>query len=115
MDKKILSAIFSEYNRAKRALDPKRVDKALSLIQSGKIDEKVFEYGTTTRNCHCPDREFRGNLCKHMIALMIIKRTHKPKRVSCYHAYSRLVFSREEEKLLRICNDCNKLIEEISI
>ena len=116
MDRAVISAIFSEYNRARRALDPKRVNRALSLIQSGEIWAKQVEYGTTIRDCYCPDRVNRGQICKHMIALMILERTHKPKKRTCYHAYNRLAFSKtEENKILRVCNDCGTILEEIWI
>jgi hypothetical protein len=67
--------IFSWYNKAKRAarqgkLDPERVNLALGLLQT-KDRSWRDKYHPTTESCGCPDHQFRGHTCKHMIARMI--------------------------------------------
>jgi hypothetical protein len=73
------SEIFTQYNKARSAarqgkLDPKRVDRALGVVQR----KAQSEYITTTRGCSCEDHSRHpGIACKHMIAKMIeIKVAH---------------------------------------
>lgn len=90
------SEIFSVYNKVKAfarknpdLIDPKRVDKALGILQSNAyfVDSRE-EYNPTTNNCGCKDWEFfyasrrcyvngqeKGKYagpCKHMIAELLI-------------------------------------------
>lgn len=71
------SAIMSAYNYAKwygkksGQFDTKRVDRALGILKSGKLQEKAMEYRTTLKTCDCPDWQYRTIHCKHRIAYMI--------------------------------------------
>lgn len=63
------SSIFSAYNGARRLaregrLDCKRVNRALGVA----LSNKPSEYNSTARSCECPDRKYRGVICKHMLA-----------------------------------------------
>lgn len=65
------SAVFSAYNRARAAarkglLDPKKVNRALGVLQHGE-----WKYQTTLKACTCPDFQRNHTACKHMIAKMI--------------------------------------------
>ncbi len=71
------SALMSAYNHgkswAKRTglADTKRVDRAFGYLMSGEASEKWSEYATTTTRCDCPDHQFRGSYCKHILSLLI--------------------------------------------
>ena len=71
------SALMSAFNYGKHwarrtgIADTRRVDRALSYLMSGEAEEKWEEYATTTSRCDCPDHQFRGNFCKHIMSLMI--------------------------------------------
>lgn len=82
MDIAIKSLVFTYYNKAKGAgkrgqLEEKRVNRALRLIQEGKLDEKCKQYGTTVNSCNCPDSVHRGEICYHRIAAMIMQRVYE--------------------------------------
>lgn len=82
MDKLILALTFKHYNKAKGAgkrgqLETGRVNRALGLLLSGKIDTKRSEYACTSGRCLCPDAVQRGSICKHRIAEMIISRVYE--------------------------------------
>ena len=68
---------MSAYNYAKwygketGQFDDKRVDKALGILMSGKLQDKVDQYNTTIKTCECPDWQYRTIHCKHRIAVMI--------------------------------------------
>lgn len=80
------SSMFHFYNKARAAgMDRKRLNKALGLIQAGKV--KLLSgsrasaqgsggatYIVTGRFCTCPDAQHRGALCKHRLALFILIR-----------------------------------------
>lgn len=73
------SEAFSVYNKARRVsrlglLSEDRVNRALGYIQSGQAQRSWFIYRTTIDDCQCPDRRFRGCVCKHMIARQIAYR-----------------------------------------
>ena len=69
------SALFSAYNAAKKwarktgLTDEGRIDRALGIIRSGALEEKIAEYSTTKTNCYCLDK--RGLICKHVMAVLI--------------------------------------------
>lgn len=74
MDYKILRRLaFRYYNKARvvKVFDRERTNKALGLVLSGEIGEKIKEYGTTSKICNCPDSQYREYFCKHKIAFMI--------------------------------------------
>lgn len=57
--------------RASKLLEPRRVDRALGLCQSGNIWQRCWKYGTTFDTCQCKDRrpvryKERVTLCKHI-------------------------------------------------
>ena len=69
------SRLFTIYNKARVAarnglLDEARVNKALGILQSNDYYSDK-DYLTTLKSCTCPDHQFRGTTCKHMIAKMI--------------------------------------------
>ena len=70
------SEIFTQYNKARSAgvlngLDPKRVNRALGLLQRKDGGEgKLSDYRTTVKSCGCMDSQM-GNTCKHRIVRMI--------------------------------------------
>ena len=70
------SQIFSQFNKARstgvlNGLEPKRVNRALGILQSADGGEgKLSDYQTTVKSCGCMDSQM-GNTCKHRIALMI--------------------------------------------
>jgi hypothetical protein len=81
------STLFTVFNKARAksaALDRGRVNRALGLIQSGKI--KLLADGSaaggcngttylvTKHGCTCPDATFRGIWCKHRVARGILVR-----------------------------------------
>ena len=78
MDLAIRSLIFTYYNRArfKAAFQEDRLHKALGIILSGKLQEKIKKYGTRTDDCYCPDRQERHMICKHMIAVWIMQKVY---------------------------------------
>ncbi len=71
------SALMSAYNFAKwhgkksGQFDERRVNKALGILMSGELQEKLEKYGTTLKTCDCPDWQYRTIHCKHRIGLMI--------------------------------------------
>lgn len=71
------SALMSAYNYGKHwakrtgLADTKRIDKALGYLMSGEAEKKWMEYATTTERCDCPDHQYRGVYCKHMLSKMI--------------------------------------------
>ena len=71
------SGLMSAYNYCKHwakrtgLADTKRVDRALGYLMSGEAEEKWMEYSTTNTHCDCPDHQFRGTYCKHIISKMI--------------------------------------------
>jgi len=70
------SEIFTQYNKARstgvlNGLEPKRVNRALGILQSADGGELKFEkYHTTVKSCGCIDSQ-RNHTCKHRIARMI--------------------------------------------
>lgn len=73
-----MSLEMSVYNRAKKwakasgLTDVARVNRALGLIKKdGALAEAVENYGSSADGCGCPDNEFSGNVCKHIIALQM--------------------------------------------
>lgn len=77
--------IFRAYNYARKVANSSnkieigRLNRALGLVLSGRIFARAKLYGTTTKQCHCRDRQpgryqETGRLCKHMLALMIVTR-----------------------------------------
>jgi hypothetical protein len=106
-DSRWLSALMIEYNHCKRGLDsPKRSDRALALIMSGRMEEKIEQYNTTLTSCECPDMEYRGGYCYHRRALMILHRMHKPRNGICHCAFTDTKFN--GERWIRVCADCGK-------
>jgi len=71
------SALMSAYNYAKHwakrtgLADTKRVDRALGYLMKENASLKWSEYATTIKSCDCPDHQFRGNYCKHILSKMI--------------------------------------------
>jgi hypothetical protein len=66
MDK---SMIFTQYNILRQqGVSPARLNKALSIVQS-RTETKYF---TTHSSCTCPDNSYRGVVCKHMLALIMV-------------------------------------------
>lgn len=55
-------------------MDPKRVDRALGLLQQGGDYFAGKDYSATIDGCTCPDTFYRRVMCKHSIALMILAR-----------------------------------------
>ena len=73
MDTATRSAIFTTYNKARKAahqgkIDGKRLNRALGILQSAHFPD---HYHPTTKDCQCGDHYFTGKPCKHMIAVMI--------------------------------------------
>lgn len=67
MDKR---RIFRNYNAARAlGVDRGRLNKALGLAQTKAPARRYF---TTTDDCTCPDRKYRGGLCKHIIARALV-------------------------------------------
>lgn len=68
MDKR---SVFKMYNRLKHSsiVDKSRLNKALSLAMRKESPERP--YYTTLQSCTCPDAAYRGQICKHRLALMI--------------------------------------------
>lgn len=57
--------LFRRYNAARAlGLDKKRLNKALGLAQC----KAPARYITTLTDCTCPDRKYRTQWCKHVIA-----------------------------------------------
>lgn len=66
------SQLFSEYNRAKAAArregsDMGRLNRGLGVAQKSQ----PRPYHTTVNDCNCPDRRFRGTVCKHMLSMRL--------------------------------------------
>jgi len=102
-----LSALMTEYNHCRRGLDsPKRTNRALGLLMSNKLPEKLEQYGTTIGHCECPDQYHRGGICYHRRAVMILHRMHKPKSGKCHCAYTHTKFN--GEKWVSVCADCGE-------
>ena len=58
-----------------------RIERAALLVLqlTPGIDEKLDQYGTTSARCACPDkRRGRGRLCKHQLAMAMMKRLRLP-------------------------------------
>jgi len=107
------SYIIQAYNKASavanagdHGFERQRLNRALGLALSPhKMAGKVKLYGTTIRNCNCPDRRKgrylkTNRVCKHMMALMIVERakTYAIAEVGKFEA----------EKIFRV-NDRQKL------
>ena len=70
MDTATKSAIFTTYNKARKAahqgkIDGKRLNRALGILLSKSYPH---QYNTTIRTCDCPDFHRTGKPCKHLIA-----------------------------------------------
>jgi hypothetical protein len=120
MDRRFRSAAFSEYNRARKVFERSRVNKALGLVLSRRIEDRQLEYGTTLKPVHycgCPDNYHRGVLCKHIMALMLLERMHRPRNrpVDCYHIETFLTFHTKRDSIVRKCADCKRIVEEIPL
>ena len=66
--------LFRHFNTLKSIFDKKRADRALGIIQAGKVDEKRKQYRCTANHCECPDSVERGMFCKHRITENILLR-----------------------------------------
>lgn len=76
-----MSSLMSAYNFAKHwgkssgLFDSARVDRALSYLMSGECDDAWEKYATHGSgrewSCECPDRQYRGSFCKHIISRMV--------------------------------------------
>jgi hypothetical protein len=77
MDPTIRSLIFRHYNRVRTStrlgqIETKRLNKALGLVLSGQIVDKIKEYGVTVKTCNCGDATSkRGFICKHRLGFII--------------------------------------------
>lgn len=65
------SELFARYNRRRHDGDAGRWNRALGLAQTTR--QPARPYVTTEDNCNCPDRVFRGVVCKHMRALQLAR------------------------------------------
>jgi hypothetical protein len=84
LDKSTLFSVFNKARAKGAGLDRGRVNRALGLIQSGKI--KLLADGSaaggcngttylvTKHGCTCPDATYRGIWCKHRVARGILVR-----------------------------------------
>ncbi len=50
---------------------PERVDRALGYLMDGNAVLKWAEYATTPDSCECPDSQYRQQVCKHSLAMLI--------------------------------------------
>lgn len=63
------SILFRNYNAARAlGLDRGRLNKALGLAQT----KAAPKYITTLTDCTCPDRQYRGGWCKHIVAANLV-------------------------------------------
>ncbi len=65
--------LYKALARRTGVVDPRRVDRALGILMSSKVDLKKYEYGSSKEYCGCPDCRFRRILCKHSIAIAILE------------------------------------------
>jgi len=72
------SEIFRWYNKAKafarknpHLVDPKRVDRALGILQTKGDYFEIHPWSASGTRCDCPDSLYRRVVCKHSIALLI--------------------------------------------
>jgi hypothetical protein len=87
VNKSTLFTIFNKARARRAGLDRGRVNRALGLIQSGKI--KLLADGSaaggcngttylvTSQGCTCPDATYRGIWCKHRVARGILVRMNE--------------------------------------
>lgn len=80
------AALFSVYNKARACgLDRARVNRALSIVQAGKVTilesgaalvtgDKGNVYTVRGESCTCPDHQRRGERCKHIVARWLMIR-----------------------------------------
>ena len=74
MDTATKSAIFTTYNKARKAarqgkIDGARLNRALGILLSKSYPH---QYNTTIKTCDCPDsRRHPEIVCKHRLAAMI--------------------------------------------
>ena len=74
MDTATKSAIFTTYNKARKAarqgkIDGKRLNRVLGILLSKSYPH---QYNTTIKTCDCPDsRRHPEIVCKHRLAAMI--------------------------------------------
>ena len=74
MDTATKSAIFTTYNKARKAvrqgkIDSKRLNRALGILLSKSYPH---QYNTTIKTCDCPDSRRHPEItCKHRLAVMI--------------------------------------------
>ena len=80
------SEIFTVYNKMRAALratgNPKaidRINKALGILQSKGLADKLAEYRPTQHDCTCKDWEFRyarkrayKGVCKHIMVMIML-------------------------------------------
>lgn len=88
------SKLMSAYNYARHfgkrtgLFDVKRVDRALGYLMSigDKAASKWYEYGTALNGrdgrCSCPDHQYRGVYCKHIISMQIDCKYHQLKEAT---------------------------------
>ena len=80
MDTATKSAIFTTYNKARKAarqgkIDGKRLNRALGILLSKSYPH---QYNTTIRTCDCPDsRRHPQIVCKHRLAKMVLYRINE--------------------------------------
>lgn len=72
------SQLFAIYNKARKAarqgkLDLGRLNRALGILQSYEGPARMARYQARISACACPDAK-RGQICKHRISAMIIRR-----------------------------------------
>ena len=75
------SEIFRWYNKAKafarknpQLVDPKRVDRALGILQTKGNYFEAHPWNASVTHCDCPDTLYRRVVCKHSVAMMILSR-----------------------------------------
>ena len=115
------SQIFAQFNKARSAgvlngLEPKRVNRALGILQSAHGGELKFKkYHTTVKSCDCIDSQV-GNICKHRIALMIEYKI-KTQEVSEPAPVAGTTSKNADGKYCRIncaCQECRRTNKAIS-
>jgi hypothetical protein len=72
--------IFQTYGMLKtQGVDIARLNKALAIAQRKAQDSRYY---TTQKSCTCPDCTYRGSLCKHRLAKMLLRQFSLGDRVA---------------------------------
>jgi len=70
------SRLFTSFNSSRSmaragVIDAQRLNKALGVAQTEQ-GSHIEHYRSTKDDCGCPDRRYRGQVCKGMLALLLI-------------------------------------------